>query len=103
MTGEGGSSNLFLYFDLEIVKNWVLGYYCLSFDSFKIIFRKNKFFYFFACYTCMILSLCLKGKHLQLYEFSKLQSSGDFTKNFEIFILQADLSKQNKPELGFSL
>lgn len=51
----------------------------------------------------MILSLCLKGKHLQLYEFSKLQSSGDFTKNFEIFILQGDQSKQNKPELGFSL
>ena len=56
---------------------------------------------------CMYNSLvCLKGKNLkdlQIILFQNcLQNIGDFTKNFEIFILQANLSKQSKLDLGFS-
>lgn len=46
-------------------------------------------------------NLCLKGKHLRFYKLSFVRY---FTKNFfEIFILQANMSKQSKPDVGFSL
>ena len=48
-------------------------------------------------------SLCLKGQHLRFYKLfffkAACKVSGDFTKNFQIFVLQANLSKQSKPDL----